>query len=95
MYCVTVLFRIHPEHIQRFTQRMRQQAADSLAKEAGCERFDVWSDPARPAEIYLYELYSDRAAFAAHLESAHYKDFDALAAAWVAEKQVATWETQL
>ncbi|MFK7944291.1 MAG: putative quinol monooxygenase [Paracoccaceae bacterium] len=57
-------------------------------QEPGCQRFDVWQDPADPARVCLYEVYNDRAAFDAHLVSAHFKAFDAEVASWVMDKQV-------
>lgn len=35
------------------------------------------ADPGRPNEIFLYELYTDRAAFEAHLASDQFVAFDA------------------
>ena len=91
-YAVTVTFEIRPDHVEAFRARVRRQAEDSLAKEPGCHRFDVWLDAARPTQVYLYELYDDRAAFDAHRETPRYKDFDKTVTDWVAGKQVATWD---
>ncbi len=38
--------------------------------------------------FFLYEIYTDRAGFEAHLASAHYKSFDQLVQPWVADKKV-------
>ncbi|MEM6677949.1 MAG: putative quinol monooxygenase [Pseudomonadota bacterium] len=92
MFCVTVRFRTLPEQADRFLRRIRQQAQDSLALEPGCSCFEVWADTARPGEVHLHEIYDDRAAFDAHLESAHFKAFDAEMAALVQEKVVETWD---
>jgi quinol monooxygenase YgiN len=70
--------------------RLAVQAAESL-REAGCSQFDVCVDPSATDRVFLYEVYSDREAFAAHLESAHFKDFDAATRPWVKAKQVAQW----
>ncbi|MEL6748477.1 MAG: antibiotic biosynthesis monooxygenase [Pseudomonadota bacterium] len=40
----------------------------------------------------LYELYDDRAAFEAHLASAHYAAFDAATKDLIAAKTVTTYE---
>lgn len=63
-------------------------ARASLAHEPGCHRFDVCQDPDEPASILLYELYTDEAAFAAHLASAHFRAFDRQTAAMVRSKTV-------
>ena len=91
MFVVTVTFDLNPGCEALFLERVRQQARDSLALEPGCHQFDVCSDPERPTQVFLYEIYSDRAAFQVHLESGHFKDFDAAVAGWVADKTVTTW----
>ncbi|MEL7000927.1 MAG: putative quinol monooxygenase [Pseudomonadota bacterium] len=90
MYLVTVIFTAAKDKAEAFAARVQQQATDSLT-EPGCRRFDVWTDPADPARTFLYEIYDDRAAFDAHLESAHFKAFDAEVASWIIDKQVETW----
>lgn len=89
MYLVAVTFRIRPERAQDFLSRVRRQAADSLT-EPGCRRFDVWQAPGDQGLVFLYEIYDDRAAFEAHLASAHFRAFDAEVAPWVADKTVET-----
>lgn len=88
MYLVTVIFEVDPAHADAFGIRMAQQAADSLSREPGCSRFDVWTAPGNASRVFLYEIYDDAAAFAAHLESAHFRDFDAAVAPWVQTKTV-------
>lgn len=88
MHVVAVDFTIKPEHIEQFRTRVRQQARDSLAFEPECHVFDVCIDPAVPDGVFLYEIYEDAAAFGAHLKTAHYAEFDAQIADWVADKQV-------
>ncbi|QKV19103.1 putative quinol monooxygenase [Oricola thermophila] len=91
MYCVTVNFTLRPATRAAFMERMRQQAAESLEREPGCRVFDVWTDEDREDQIFLYEVYDDRAAFDAHLKSAHFRSFDAEVADMVAAKEVQTW----
>ncbi|MEO1490666.1 MAG: putative quinol monooxygenase [Pseudomonadota bacterium] len=90
MYLVAVTFDVDPAHAAAFTARVAQQATDSLTEE-GCHRFDVWTDPAEPARIFLFEIYTDRAAFDVHLASTHFKAFDAEVGPWVQDKAVETW----
>lgn len=91
MYCVTVLFTLKPGAAERFVPLVRDNAAQSLLQEPGCHRFDVCHDPGQPDKLFLYELYEDRAAFEAHLGTAHFKAFDAASAGFVAEKQVSAY----
>jgi quinol monooxygenase YgiN len=91
MFVVTVTFEAHPDRAADFLTRVRQQAADSLTREDGCHRFDVCTDPAQPGRVFLYELYTDEAAFRAHLETAHFRAFDAAAGPMLRARAVETW----
>ena len=87
-FVVTVEFVIKPEFVGEFTAAMIENASTSRRDEAGCRQFDVCVLPSDPAQIFLYEIYDDRAAFDVHLASPHFKAFDAKVAAWVASKTV-------
>lgn len=89
MYLVAVTFEIAPTHAAEFSARVARQAEDSLTEE-GCHRFDVWVDPGNPARVFLYEIYTDRAAFDVHLASDHFKAFDAEVSGWIIDKMVET-----
>ena len=91
MFAVCVTFKINQGKMDAFLPLMHQNARTSLNEEVGCHQFDVATDAARPDEVFLYELYADRAAFETHLASAHFKAFDAAVASMIADKQVATW----
>ncbi|MEM1268119.1 MAG: putative quinol monooxygenase [Pseudomonadota bacterium] len=91
MYAVVVLFRLHPGHEAAFLPLVQENAQASLAKEPECHVFDVLTDPDRPGEVFLYELYTNRAAFEVHLATGHFKSFDVAVADMVAEKRVETW----
>lgn len=92
MFAVCVSFDIHRQWCDAFLERMREQARTSLDLEPGCLRFDVWSDSDSPTTVFLYEIYADAAAFDTHLESAHFKAFDAAVAGMVAAKSVVTYD---
>ena len=72
-WVVTVEFTIRPDFAAPFHQRLATQAAESL-REAGCSRLDVCVDPADERRVFLYEVYSNKDAFAIHLASPHFKD---------------------
>lgn len=94
MFAVTVTFTATPDGMAAFLPLVRAQAANSLRLEPECHRFDFWTDPARPDQVFLYEIYTDAAAFDAHLQSAHFKIFARETAPLVADKQVTTWATK-
>lgn len=91
MFVIAVEFTLKREAAAQFLTRVRQQAADSLEKEPGCRRFDVCTDPADPARVFLYELYDDEAAFGAHQQMPHYHAFTADVTPWIADKKVDRW----
>ncbi len=91
MYVITVLFQVKPGHVDDFHRAMAKQAENSLSLEPGCHHFDVCVDPADAHRVFLYEIYTDEAAFKAHLASAHFKTFDATVSHWLESKQVNAW----
>ncbi|MEL7414687.1 MAG: putative quinol monooxygenase [Pseudomonadota bacterium] len=94
MFAVTVRMRVEPGKFDAFMARMAENAAASLKLETECTRFDVWTDPNRPGEVFLYELYASPEAFDLHLASDHFKTFDADVADMLLEKTVATYREQ-
>lgn len=91
MFAVVVTFQLESGAEAEFAPLMADNAKTSLAREPGCHRFDVCTDPSRPGEVFLYELYTDAAAFEAHLASAHFKAFDTAVAHMIASKDVRTY----
>lgn len=86
MYAVCVTFKIYSEQLQDFLPLLLANARTSREEETGCQMFDVC---VQDAEVFLYEIYDDRAAFDLHLASAHFKTFNDSTAHMVASKQVA------
>jgi autoinducer 2-degrading protein len=91
MFAVVVTFTLHPDQSGAFMPLMLGNAAQSLDLESACHQFDVCTDPANPDTVFLYELYTDAAAFQAHLASAHFKAFDAATTQMIASKDVRTF----
>jgi quinol monooxygenase YgiN len=91
MHVITVRFVVKEAKADQFRARVLQQARDSLSKEAGCRVFDVCTDPSAPGQFFLYEVYDTAGDFDAHLQSDHFKAFDAEVADWVESKHVETF----
>lgn len=91
MYVVTVLFHVRPERFAAFMEHMYLNAAQSLSDEPGCRQFDVCTEPTRPGEVFLYEIYDSQAAFQEHLKTPHFLSFDAAVRDMVTDKSVATF----
>ena len=91
MFAVTVTFSLKSGCTEAFLPLMYQNARASLDNEAGCLQFDVATDDARPDEVFLYEVYSDAAAFDTHLGTTHFQAFDAATASMIAAKEIKTY----
>ncbi|MDS7596995.1 putative quinol monooxygenase [Agrobacterium tumefaciens] len=48
---------------------------DACRAEPGNLRWDVWQDQADPTRFVLDELYTDKAAVAAHRETPHFQNY--------------------
>jgi quinol monooxygenase YgiN len=93
MFVITVTFRVKEGSEHRFLKRVSQQAADSLRSEPDCRRFDVSVALNDPRRVFLYEIYADQNAFAAHLRSPHFLAFDRDTKEWIDEKVVERWNS--
>ena len=87
MYAVTVEFDIHADKLDAFLPLMLENARTSREAEPGCLTGGAF--------IFLYELYEDRAAFDAHLASAHFKSFDAAVGDMIASKRIKLFDEVL
>jgi quinol monooxygenase YgiN len=88
MYVLVVDFVVKPEHVETFTAAIRENARASRETEPRCRQFDVCVAPDDPAKIVLYEVYDDKAAFEAHLKTAHFLAFKPKLDAWLAVNKV-------
>lgn len=74
MIVLLVKYRVkagRQEQVEAALQRMAKLVAE---REPGCRRYDVARSTEQEDLLLLYELYDDDAAFAAHRETAHFKD---------------------
>jgi quinol monooxygenase YgiN len=85
---VMVEFRLKPDGVDEFLGLVTANAQASVADEPGCRRFDVLTSADAPAELHLYEIYDDRAAFDHHLATPHYQLFKERSAALIASANV-------
>ena len=92
MLAVTVRFTVKAGHEEDFFERAKMQARESLDREPECKQFDVCRNSEDPKIVFLYEIYSDLRAFAAHLQTSHFLAFDADTRPWVGDKIVEKWE---
>lgn len=88
MFVVLVEFFVHSGFEQPFHEALKQQARNSVQLEEQCEVFDVCQSNDDATKFVLYEIYQDAGAFDAHLQTAHFLEFDALVANWTKSKSV-------
>jgi autoinducer 2-degrading protein len=65
---------VKPGTESEFEEATRRNHEGSVS-EPGVLRFDVLKDRQTPGRYYLYEVYRDEAATAAHKETAHYAEW--------------------
>jgi (4S)-4-hydroxy-5-phosphonooxypentane-2,3-dione isomerase len=87
-FTILVDIRLKPGAKPAFRRLIDANARASAAEEPGCKRFDVLEPIGEADRVMLYEIYSDRAAFDAHVKSEHYARFNAESAALLASKSV-------
>ena len=73
LYVVTYI-DVFPQFSATTTAALKQFAADSL-KDAGSVRFEVYKDVERTNHFSVVEVWRDRAAYEAHLQQPHSKQF--------------------
>lgn len=93
MFAVTVTFTIHDGKMDAFLPLILKNARASVSDEPGCRQFDVCTDPSRPGQVFLYELYDDEAAFEMHQTMPHYLATGPAVAGLVADKDLRTFNT--
>jgi quinol monooxygenase YgiN len=91
MFVVTVRFRIRPGQEEAFHAAVLDQARNSLRLEPDCHQFDVCRHSDQENEVFLYEVYTDAAAFEGHQKTDHFAGFGARVADMVEDKTVQTW----
>jgi (4S)-4-hydroxy-5-phosphonooxypentane-2,3-dione isomerase len=92
MKALIVEFVIYRQHVKAFRDAIVENALASAAVEPGCRQFDVCVDPERDNVFFLYELYDDDAAIAAHLATAHFQHMNTLTQSWVEKKTVLRYD---
>ena len=87
-FSIIVNFRLKPGARSAFRRLIDANARESAVREPGCRRFDVLEPVGEADRIMLYEIYTDRAAFDAHLRSEHFARFDTESATLLSSKSV-------
>ena len=70
-YCIAVRWTITPGEEATVHALAESMLAPSNA-EPGCDAYILHTDTADPSALFLYEQYTDEAAFQAHCDSPHF-----------------------
>ena len=62
---------VKPDKVDAFIEAVTLDGVGSTHEEPGCLRFDVYQNIAKPSELYLYEVYVNKAAFEYHTRTPH------------------------
>ncbi|CAN5441340.1 putative quinol monooxygenase [soil metagenome] len=86
---ILVDFKVNTADHDKFRRLITENAAASLKNEPGCRQFDVLvPEGDGTGHFILYEIYDSDAAFAAHLRTEHFRQFDSASAPMIVEKTV-------
>lgn len=84
MVVTLVHVRVKSDYVEAFVGATRANHEASI-REPGNRRFDVLQSPDDPTEFVLYEAFLTEADAAAHKQTAHYLEWRAKVADWMAE----------
>ena len=73
LFVIHALLLVNADRVQDFIDALCLDAIGSVNEEPGCLRFDVFQNQENPSELYLYEVYVNRAAFDYHLRTPHFE----------------------
>jgi len=74
-FVLVVNLEIKAGEVDRFMAMALENAKASRETEPGCKQFDVLVDPNDKTKVMFYEVYADEAAFQAHQQTAHFKNY--------------------
>jgi len=74
-FVLVVNVRIKAGEVEPFMEKLLANATAARETEPGCRQFDVMADPADPTKVMFYEVYESEAAFQAHQQTSHFKEY--------------------
>jgi (4S)-4-hydroxy-5-phosphonooxypentane-2,3-dione isomerase len=76
----------------KYVEAIKENAANAV-KEPCCREFNVLVMPNRPNHVFLFEVYDNEAALAAHRNTDHFKKYAATTANMVADRNARAMST--
>lgn len=88
MIVIHVDYRVKPECVEEFRDRLARHAKNSVA-EPGCLTFDVAQADDEPTRFFIWEIYTDDEAVKFHGEQPSLADFRKMAEPMSTSREVA------
>ena len=66
---------VYPERLNEYMEYAKEVGTVSMASEPGVIGLFSMQDKAAPDKVYILEVYADRQAYEAHLQTAHFKKY--------------------
>ena len=88
MIVIHVDYRVKPECVADFRERVRMHSQSSLG-EPGCLRFDVAEADDEEGRFFIWEIYTDKAAVKHHGEQAYLAEFRKAAGPMTVSREIA------
>ena len=88
VYVIVAELTVAPERLADFIAHSSEDGRASVANEDGCRQFDVHVSADGSPTVVLYEVYDDRAAFEAHLQTPHFFRWRDATQDWITERRV-------
>ena len=66
---------VDESHLDKYLRLVKAHAQNSLRIEPGCLRFEVLVPQESPAQLILFEVYTDDAALESHSNSEHMSEY--------------------
>ena len=66
---------VYPEKLNEYMEFAKEVGTVSMASEPGVIGLFSMQDKADPNKVYILEVYADREAYQAHLQTAHFKKY--------------------
>ena len=69
--------RIDPSQLEQYSAALREEVEASIRLEPGVLTLYAVSVKGDPAQVRIFEMYADAAAYEAHLQTSHFKKYKA------------------
>lgn len=66
---------IDPAQLERYKAAVKEEMETSVRVEAGVLAIYAVAEADNPSRLRFFEIYADEAAYKAHIESAHFKEY--------------------